>query len=325
MDGFLPELGKKLAERWLSLLVLPGLLYLGALALARALGHRHATDVERIVRELTVWASNTNAFAPSALVPMLVAVLLASAGVGLAAQALGSLIERIWLAERWRSWVWPLRQLASACAANRRRRWDKARAAHDEEAEAEGKRRAGNRPGSAADVHPTQGAMTRIAQEEPTRPTWMGDRIAAVVVRLDRDYELDLATIWPHLWISMPDTPRSEITAAREKLTRAATLAGWGVLYCIVGMLCWPGALIAAAVVGVGWRRAREATDVYALLVEAAVRLHTADLARSVGLVHSGPLDKRAGFELTCLLQGQGHLIPLTTDLNTSRQPPSVS
>jgi hypothetical protein len=100
------------------------------------------------------------------------------------------------------------------------------------------------------------------------------------------------------------------ITAARERLTRAATLAGWGVLYCIVGMLCWPGALIAAAVVGVGWRRAREATEVYALLVEAAVHLHTADLVRSVGLVHSGPLDKRAVFDLTCLLQGQGHLIP---------------
>lgn len=48
--------------------------------------------------------------------------------------------------------------------------------------------------------------MTRIAQEQPARPTWIGDRIHAVITRLDRDYHLDLATIWPHLWLAMPET-----------------------------------------------------------------------------------------------------------------------
>lgn len=75
----------------------------------------------------------------------------------------------------------------------------------------------------------------------------------------------------------------------------------------------WPGLPIAVVIVGTAWRRARTATDTYPLLIEAAARLHTADLARSLGIHHSGPLNQRTGWALTCLLQGQSHLITLTT------------
>lgn len=134
-----------------------------------------------------------------------------------------------------------------------------------------------------------------------------------MVTRLNREYDLDLPTIWPTLWLVMPETPRSEITAARQALTRAATLVGWGLLYLAVGALWWPGLLLAMAIMGTAWRRARTAADTYALLIEAVTRLYTTDLARSLGIDHTGPLNQQIGWALTCLLQGQGHLIGLTT------------
>ncbi|MET9760641.1 hypothetical protein ABZ016_16495 [Streptomyces sp. NPDC006372] len=59
-------------------------------------------------------------------------------------------------------------------------------------------------------------------------------------------------------------------------------------------------------------QRGRRAVQAYALLVETATRLHAGDLARSLGFDHTGPLDARTGQAMTLLVQGQGHLIPLT-------------
>jgi hypothetical protein len=249
----------------------------------------------------------------------LLAALLAAAGAGLVAQALGSLTERVWLADRWQSWPPPLRRLAEARTVSRTQRWTAATETYHRQLDAESAQRTNHAQTPAeVDLGQAHRAMTRIAQEKPGRPTWIGGRIQAVIIRLDREYQLDLATIWPHLWLSMPETTRTEITAARESLTRATTLAGWGLLYLIVGALSWPALLIAAATMATAWRRARTATDTYALLIEAAARLHTADLARTLGLDHTGPLNQQTGWALTCLLQGQSHLIPLTTGWPTN-------
>lgn len=51
--------------------------------------------------------------------------------------------------------------------------------------------------------------MARVSPEEPHRPTWSGDRMHAVNLRLARD--LDLATVWPALWQLLPDAPRQQI------------------------------------------------------------------------------------------------------------------
>lgn len=319
MGGFLAELGKKLAERWLSLLVIPGLLYLGALAAAHTLGHLRPFDIGQITRQLDVWTTSHGVTSTSGLVLILIATLLAAAGAGVTAQALGSLTERVWLADRWQSWPPPLRHLAESRTKSRKQRWTTATTTYQRQLDAKSAQFAHHRTETAdVDLGEARRAVTRIAQEQPARPTWIGDRVHAVITRVDRDYHLDLATIWPHLWLAMPETTRTEITAARESLARATTLAGWGLLYLVVGALWWPGLLIAVAIVGTAWRRARTAADVYALLVEAAGRLHTADLARSLGIDHSGPLNQRTGWALTCLLQGQSHLIPLTTGWPTS-------
>lgn len=319
MGGFLTELGKKLAERWLSLLALPGLLYLGALASAYALGHHHPFDVGRITRRLDAWTTSPGVTSASGLVLILIAILLAAAGAGLAGQALGSLTERAWLADRWRSWPPPLRRLAEYRTTNRTKRWNEATKTYERQLDTKSAQLASHVDTPAGvNLSEAHRAITQIAQEEPARPTWIGDRVHAVITRMDREYRLELATIWPHLWLAMPETTRTEITAARESLARATTLAGWGLLYLVVGALWWPGLFIALATAATAWRRARTAADTYALLIEAAARLHTAELARSLGIDHTGPLNQQTGWVLTCLLQGQSHLIPITTGWPTS-------
>lgn len=257
MGGFLAELGKKLAEHWLSLLVLPGLLYLGGLGAASILGHRHPVDFGRITRQLDAWTTSPGVTSTSGLVLILIATLLGAAGAGLAAQALGSLTERVWLADRWQSWPPPFRRLAESRTKSRQQRWTDATTTYQRQLDAKGAQLAHRTDDVDVDLDEARRAVTRIAQEEPARPSWIGDRVHAVITRLDRDYHLDLATVWPNLWLAMPESTRTEITAARESLGRATTLAGWGLFYLAVGALWWPG-----------------------LLIEAAARLHTADLAR---------------------------------------------
>lgn len=328
MGGLLAELGKRIAERWFTLLVLPGLLYVAALAAAHALGHAHPFDARRVTDRLDTVNAGT---ASASGLALLGAYLLAAATAGLAAQSLGSLVERLWLATDWTGWPSPLRRLAAHRTRRRHRRWTDAMTAYhrarEDAAAAHAHARLTPNPPAPTPADPAPSSplpsadppapydplpsardlayrkALRIAAEPPARPTWMGDRLDDITVRLDRDLGLDLATVWPYLWLIAPDTTRTEIVAARETLTRATTLAGWGLLYLAVGALWWPGLPIAAAVLVTAWRRARTACDMYALLVEATARLQTADLAHRLGLEHTGSVTHETGTAMTDLLR----------------------
>ncbi|MFB4273164.1 hypothetical protein [Nonomuraea sp. GTA35] len=309
MGGLLAELGKKIAERWLTLLVLPGALYLAVLAAARTMGHAHPFAMDLLSRRIDGLAGAAQSGSAGRTAIVLLALLLASAAAGVIAQAAGSLIERLWLAADWQRWPLPGRRLAGSLVARRRASWQAASdryAQRREESAAALARahRAGGRPPQTGDgLEAAYGSLVRIAHELPERPTWMGDRLAAVAIRLDRDFALDLATLWPYVWLYVPDVIRTEVTATRDALSRATTLAGWGLLYLAVGALWWPGLPLAAVILLTAWRRARTATNAYATLVEAAARLHTPDLARHLGLDLSGPLTRQVGAQLTHLLQ----------------------
>lgn len=147
--------------------------------------------------------------------------------------------------------------------------------------------------------------MTRLATEQPDRPTWCGDRMNAVAVRLERDVNLDLALVWPQLWLVVPETVRAELTAARQALTRASTLAGWAVLYTSLIVVWWPAAPLVAVLAVTARSRIRAASDSLAALVEAAARLHAADLARQLGLDIAGPFGLDTGDALTRMLRSE--------------------
>lgn len=290
MDGFLGELGKKLAERWLSLLILPGALYLAVAATARVLGQTHALDLHRLTTHITAWATIPAATTLGGQVVVAAAVLAGAAAIGLAAQTLGSGIERLALAADWRTWPRPLRALAQRRREHRHTSWNTAHAHYHRlyDQARHTRQHTGTRL-DPTDRHTAYRTRTRIAAEEPDRPTWSGDRIHAITIRLRRDLTMDLPTIWPHLWLHLPDPARTQITTARQALTNATTLTGWAVLYTPLAWWWWPALPTAAALATIAWHRTRTTTDTYARLIEAATRLHIHDLATQLGI---DPTDK---------------------------------
>ncbi|MGI5170234.1 hypothetical protein ACQEU3_38360 [Spirillospora sp. CA-253888] len=284
------ELGKKLAERWLTLLVLPGAFYLGIVAAAVILGNAHALDVGRLASEITRDAKAPAVRAPGSQVLVLVAVLVGAAAVGIVAQALGALLEQGALATGWRRWPRPLQALVRRGVNSRRRRWDSAHQTWHTEYQRARAPLPADRPDPARRHHAAR-VRDAIAVERPDRPTWSGDRLHAAAVRLDRDHHLDLSTVWPYLWLALPEQTRSEIIASRAALSRAAVLGAWGVLYAALVIWWWPAVPIAVVTALTARHRFRAAADTYAQLLEAAIRLHATTLAARLGLTSGVPTE----------------------------------
>lgn len=309
MNAFLGQLGQKLAERWLTLLVLPGALYLVAAACARALGQHHLAAPGRISAQITGWSKSSSVTTTAGQVVLLASLLAAAAAAGLAAQALGAAVERAALAADWHSWPSPAHWLADKRARVRRDRWDAAHAEYSRLYRAAAPD-AGSVSGEDLDRRTrARSERTRVALERPERPTWSGDRINAAAVRVRRDLQLELGVAWPYLWLSMSDTIRNQISEARQSLARATVLGGWAMLYAALAWWWWPALPLSAALGVVSRHRIRDAADAYATLLEAAARLHVDGLARSLGIPDGA--DRPVGPELMSRLRS---LPPLAKD-----------
>ncbi|MFF0244641.1 hypothetical protein ACWEU6_19205 [Streptosporangium sandarakinum] len=323
MTGFLDELGKKLAERWFTLLVLPGLVYLVFVAGAVTLGHSHAFDPAVLRDAADRLAARPAASAPGTVVLGATAVLAAAAAAGLAAGVLGRLAER--------AWSFPgHRRPARLLAERRRRRWREAdarvhrmvvaavRAQASEPAAAKPAKKARVATGPAKEAPAAVGRPAEEAAEGlaeaisarndialclPRHATWIGDRLYAMDRRVHDAYDLDLTGAWPRLWLVIPDTARAELTAARDAHAAAARLAGWAVLYLSVAAVWWPAVLVAMVVGATAWARARATTASLADLVEASVDLYGRDLAVQLGLPGDGPMSRETGLAITSTLR----------------------
>ncbi|MDA1359530.1 hypothetical protein O1R50_07850 [Glycomyces luteolus] len=314
LGGFGSDLSTKLADRWLSLLAMGGALFVAACAAAGVLGQAHALDVARLIDWISARAKDPAASTVGGQVVLFAAVLAAAAAIGLAARALGSSVERAVLAADWRSWPAPLRVVAERGTARRRIRWDAAHQEYSSLWEAAARAKALRRPHDPEARQAVLRGRTAIALERPDRPTWSGDRMHAVAVRLRRDHRLELDRIWPHLWLTLPDHQRAEIIAARTAVTRASELGAWTVLYTLVAFAWWPSGVIALLLGIAAHRGIRRATDGYARLVEAAVRLHTRELAQQLGLDCDGPLPQDFGDRLGALLGSAPPVSPSNGD-----------
>jgi hypothetical protein len=312
VTAFLGELGQKLADRWIALVLAPGLLLVVAIALAARLGQAHALDVARLYAWITATGADPASHSAGALLLAAAGVLAACAAAGLAAGAAGSLIERAWtLPGR--------RRPARALVAWRRRRWTaadaQARGAFQSAARAAAlgsDPTVGASPAAAPRAQPAArsgdlaAALARrdaICLVEPERPTWVGDRLRATDLRVHRAYDLDLGTAWPRLWSLAPDPLRSDLSAAQDAYTGAARLTGWGLLYAGVAFWWWPAAPIAVVCITAAWVKARAAADVLADLVETTVDLHARDLAAQLGIPCDGPLTRATGYAITARLR----------------------
>ncbi|MDQ0988885.1 hypothetical protein [Streptomyces sp. V3I7] len=270
MNGILTELGRRLPDRLLAFVVLPGLLYVGGLLAAASLGGVSLDGTGRTVGHAVapittaVGSRPTPAGLSAAL--LLAVVVLAAAAAGLAAQAVGAAVDRVWTGP-WPGWA---ERVAGRWTARRTRAWETA-----------DQLRSGT---TGAELDARTARRDRIGLQRPSGPTWMADRLRAADSRVWQEYGIDLAVSWARLWLVLPDTSRAAVRSARERLTATMLLAGWAVLYALLGALWWPAVLVGAVIGVTAWRRARAAVDTLAELVEAVVDVHGHELATAVGV-----------------------------------------
>ncbi|MFF3843962.1 hypothetical protein [Streptomyces sp. NPDC002328] len=284
MTGFLAELGRRLAERWFTLLVLPGLAYLLVAVAAARLGHGDWADWRALWDGFGALTGGKpdrqNALAVRAVLLVVVAVPV-SAGLGLLAQVLAAPVERALCGE----WPRPFTALAARLTTRRATAWQGADAAYDMACAA---------AGGQADAIAHAVRRNAVSLIPPERPTWLGDRLRAPAVRLGREYGIDLATVWPRLWLLLPTPTRDILTEARARLDAAFTLGGWALLYLPLAAWWWPAAVIALIAAAVARRRAFLAAEAYAELVESAVDLHLDRLLTRLAEPRPAPQQGRA-------------------------------
>ncbi|MFD5130959.1 hypothetical protein [Streptomyces olindensis] len=106
-------------------------------------------------------------------------------------------------------------------------------------------------------------------------PTRIGNVLRAAESRPGAKYGLDAVTVWPRLWLLLPETTRKELEVARLALDRAVAASLWGLLFLVFSpWSLWAVpiglATAAAAVLSITPGRA----EVYGQLVEAAFDVH---------------------------------------------------
>jgi hypothetical protein len=303
LTAFLAELSSKLADKWISLLVAPGFLFLAvAFGGGDVLGQRHSYDLARLEARLRELANSHHS--GFAIAVALTGTLAGAAAVGLVAEGIARFLGWLWTG----AWRGPFVYAGKPLVAERRWRWDRAERRRWNAVTAKADRMLLREEGvNVAGPDPDPAAMAarrnRIGIVRPERPTWIGDRLLAVDTRVFSAYALDLSFGWPRLWMALPDAPRSDLTAARAAYDSASRLASWGLLYIVLGGWWWPAALAGAAVVVAGWIRARYSTAAYADLLESSVDLFGKDLANSLGIPGQGLLTRQMGRAITGIVR----------------------
>ncbi|MEY9860039.1 hypothetical protein ABH935_005675 [Catenulispora sp. GAS73] len=284
MNGFLAELGKKAADRWLELLILPGLLWLGALVVSVRLGQRHALNAAR----MRLWIDQTAARPAShdlaAVLLVGVAALLGSAAVGLAVSGSAALVQRLWVLP---GDLPPLSWLLSW----RQKNWDAAAARLKTAIAAAAQPQRHGLDTNVAERHAqrAQYRLNRIGTTRPRRPTAIGDRFLQAGTHLRSSSGIDPDIMWPRLWSVLPDTFRADLASAQESYTNASRLVSWGLAYLVLAALWWPSAAVSVAVLLTAVARVRSAAVTLASLVETAVDLHLTTLAAALGISDTAP------------------------------------
>lgn len=296
MSVFVDEVVKKLAEQWVRLLALPGLLFLCALVAAWPVRNRHidspqqAFGAREAARFIAQISDRVAAGGAVTLGLLLVGLLLGSIAIAQFASTTAGVVESAWLGDWWPPWT---AKLPTYLRRVRWKRWD----TKVEKLMAAG---AGNLDLVA--IAAAQERRNAIAAVSPQRPTWIGDRLVSTEALIRGVYHLDVRVCWPRLWMTLPDRAREDLSNAANDFQRHCLTAGWGSLCVIAGAYWWPIAAAGLVLIFLGWRRAREAFDQFVALVESAFDLYGVRLARALGLAVTATLDPAVGDQISALL-----------------------
>ncbi|MEV6781063.1 hypothetical protein AB0M96_00705, partial [Streptomyces sp. NPDC051098] len=63
----------------------------------------------------------------------------------------------------------------------------------------------------------------------------------ATADRVEAAYGVDLAVLWPRLWLILPEPAVQEIRAGRDSFSAAPRLASWAVGCALLACWWWPG------------------------------------------------------------------------------------
>ncbi|MFF4039670.1 hypothetical protein [Streptomyces sp. NPDC001816] len=285
MNTFLQELSKKAAERWASVLLGPGLLFVACVLVGRHQGFTHALDLAHLRAYVRSVVTDKAHQEPAGLVMAAAIVLFGAAVAGLAASSTGGLVERLWLPAgpdwyvnllvRWRGRRWSRKELACRSV----------------EAEARQELVRNRRRG--IDTHSRSAELRRLlarrnaySERQPDQPTWMAQRMAGATARVEERYRMDLAEIWPHVWSVADSQVRDDIQGVRDGFTGAGRTTAWGggLLGVAAITFWWPAAALAVILLFTGHRRGRAAIDTLVPLIESTVDLYLRDTAIRMGI-----------------------------------------
>lgn len=284
MAGFLAQLGKGLADKWLALLVLPGLLFTAAAVGAYHLGQARPLDPRPLASWLDRLSATPTGHHGSTVVLAAAVTLLVSAAAGLAAGGLGTAVQHLWAATGTRapmSWLLRVRQNRWADLSSREPALRAA--ARQRIADAQDPALTG-RELVRAQAAERQARRRHLAAQQPLpqRPTRVAERFDATTARADALYGLNLDLVWPRLWTVLPEALRTDITAARDAYASGARLAAWALMYTALAAMWWPAAVLGVVIGGTAVVRARAAATVLADLIDTAVDLHVVELAEKL-------------------------------------------
>lgn len=300
VGDFFRALATKLAERWATLLLVPGALFAVAAWFGVQLTHAHALDWHA-VRQHTTATTAALTRESGATQAVLVAVgLLVATGVGLAVPALAGVTRMIWLGQ----WPRPFTALSRWRVDRRAARW-RQRVERRRELESTYPR-PWRTDEQQRQINTAAAQANGLSWTEPGRPTWMGDRGHSVEqIALNR-YGLDLPFAWPRLWLVLPDVAREELTASNAAFVAAVATGTWAFPYLLLGTIWWPAAVVGVLVGITGWARARSAVAEFAALTEATLDLHARALAVAIGVADkdtTGPLQITEGQRISTLVR----------------------
>ncbi|QIZ00153.2 hypothetical protein HEP87_47810 [Streptomyces sp. S1D4-11] len=307
MTTLLQELSKKAAERWAAVLLGPGLLFVIGSVVANRQRFDHALDLDRLRAYVRALAGDRSHQEPGRLVVAAAVVLLSSALMGLVATSAGRFVEHVWMPTRPRWYV-------DSLTRRRVSRWERADSALTA-AVAEAGRAAGPRPLARYGAPEHFPAVRRlrarraaVSERRPDQPTWLAQRMDGAAERVRQRYSLDLAAIWPHVWAVADGQVREDVRAVRDNYAVAGRLAAWGGLYLALALATgwWPAALFALALLLTARRRARDAIDTLAVLVESTVDLYVRDVAERLGVACSEPFSAATASRINIILRPAG-------------------
>jgi len=265
LGGFWDSVAGKLADRFLALSGQALVFWVGGL-LAWASAHGGLRSLDGPERRLAGYS------APGQVAALVVALLLAAASA-IVVQRLTLPVLRL-LEGYWPRPASPLRDRLISSGARR------AEAARDEIQKLAGPVHDGTATRQQRDRYVRLDTRLRhLPTTARLLPTPIGNTLRAAESRPADKYGLDAVSLWPHLWLLMPDTARRELAGARTALDASVDTIIWSLLF--TGFAVWspwavPVGLGVAALALLVWVPARAAT--FAALLETAFDLYRQDL-----------------------------------------------